>query len=201
MESDSAAPCSLSAHDSAVLQYLFNPLIQSPNQAESCEDKETSVTKEEDAAALDPDTVATVKLLEGQGVHAARNRNYQEAIRLLSEAIEMAPEYSSPYNNRAQVYRLLREYEKSKADLDQAIQYSDPKPNEEPANTRVAKLAYAQRGFLLKGFLDDEEHGQLDLQRAAALGHSLASLETNPFRTLCGEMVSIMMKEQCGIDA
>lgn len=201
--SDSLAPCKLSDRDSAVLQYLFNPLMQSPIQVETAMESDKAnnkITKEDDISSLDEETVKLVKSLEVQGVKAARNYEYQTAIQHFTDAIEMVPEYSSPYNNRAQVYRLIKEFGKAKDDLDKAIQYSNPDPTKEPFNTRVARLAYAQRGFLFKGFLNNEELGHKDLTRAAELGHSLASLETNPYRTLCGDMVSIMMKEQCGVN-
>ena len=189
-------------NDVAVLEYLFNPLMQSPIQAEVYIQHESEGHHVEgDISDLDENLLVTVKEMEMHGVLAAKAGDFDVALERLGSAIEMAPRYSSLYNNRAQVYRLLQRYHDARADLDVAIQHSDPSSNGmNPINIRVAKLAYAQRGFLLKGFLDQEGLGEEDLQRAAKLGHSLAALETNPFRTLCGNMVSIMMKEQCGID-
>ena len=191
--------CKLSKNDAAVLEYLFNPLMQSPGQAEVYMVENAEVSSEGDTEGLTEDILQQVKQLEVDGVYAARLNDFTTALTCLTKAIELAPSYSSPYNNRAQVKRLMREYESAHEDLTIAISISDP-DSSSPVNLRVAKLAYAQRGFLLKGFLDKNEEGQKDLLRASQLGHSLASLETNPFRTLCGEMVSIMMKEQCGID-
>ena len=200
MTSTSSSVCPLSERDAAVLQFLFNPLVQSLDQAYSLVDKELR-SEEKDTEGLDGALLQQVKELETKGVQEARQGNLTEALTLLTQAIELVSSYSSPYNNRAQVHRLLRDYEASKKDLDQAILLSDPSgQGKNPLNPRVAKLAYAQRGFLLKGFLEREEEGQKDLVRAADLGHNLAALETNPFRALCGEMVSVMMREQCGVN-
>ena len=189
----------LSSRDNAVLQFLFDPLVQSPDQVDQrSEGVEEEVVIE---SWTFPASREEVTSLEVRGVQEARQGNYTGALNLLNEAIRLAPTYCSLYNNRAQVHRLCDSHEEAKADLDEAIRLSDPHPDtESPANLRVAKLAYAHRGFLLKATLGQSGAGEDDLQRAAKLGHTLAALETNPFRTLCGDMVSIMMREQCGIE-
>ena len=49
--------------------------------------------------------------LERDGVQAAEAGNHEEALRLLTEAVVTAPQRPSPYNNRAQVYRLMHRKE------------------------------------------------------------------------------------------
>ena len=45
--------------------------------------------------------------LERDGVQAAEDGKHEEALRLFTEAITTAPQRASPYNNRAQLYRLM----------------------------------------------------------------------------------------------
>ena len=41
---------------------------------------------------------------EVQAVRAAEERNLEDALELLTRAVNEAPNYASPYNNRTQVY-------------------------------------------------------------------------------------------------
>ena len=51
----------------------------------------------------DSDAVQKAKDLEVQAVRAAEEGNLEDALELLTRAVNEAPNYSSPYNNRAQV--------------------------------------------------------------------------------------------------
>ncbi len=53
-------------------------------------------------AVIDSDEVKRAKGLEVEAVKAAEG-DLERALSLLSEAIAVAPQYPSPYNNRAQV--------------------------------------------------------------------------------------------------
>jgi len=54
----------------------------------------------------DPDAIQRAKNLEVQAVRAAEEGSLGDALELLSRAITEAPNYASPYNNRAQVSTL-----------------------------------------------------------------------------------------------
>ena len=51
----------------------------------------------------DSDAVQRAKDLQVQAVRAAEEGNLEDALALLTRAINEAPNYASPYNNRAQV--------------------------------------------------------------------------------------------------
>ena len=51
----------------------------------------------------DSDAVQRAKDLEVQAVRAAEEGNLEDALELLTRAVNEAPNYASPYNNRAQV--------------------------------------------------------------------------------------------------
>ena len=51
----------------------------------------------------DSDAVQRAKGLEVQAVRAAEEGNLEDALELLTRAVNEAPNYASPYNNRAQV--------------------------------------------------------------------------------------------------
>ena len=54
----------------------------------------------------DPDAVQRAKNLEVQAVQAAEEGSLGDALELLNRAVAEAPNYASPYNNRAQVSTL-----------------------------------------------------------------------------------------------
>ena len=55
----------------------------------------------------DSDAVQKANDLEVQAVRVAEEGNLEDALELLTRAINEAPNYASPYNNRAQVSRPL----------------------------------------------------------------------------------------------
>ena len=66
--------------------------------------------------------VKRAKMLEVEAVRAAEGGSLGDALEILNQAVTVAPNYASPYNNRAQVRRRERERERetqtvSKRDL------------------------------------------------------------------------------------
>lgn len=51
-------------------------------------------------------------------------KNYDKAIEVLDEALELAPENAKAWYRRGQAYHGKREYQKSVADLKKALQYA-----------------------------------------------------------------------------
>ena len=55
----------------------------------------------------DSDAVQRAKDLEVQAVRVAEEGNLEDALEVLTRAVNEAPNYASPYNNRTQVSRPL----------------------------------------------------------------------------------------------
>ena len=68
----------------------------------------------------DRDFLANQKLDEGNKLAYAKD--YNGAIRLYNEALQLKPNYADAYNNRGIAYRHLKQYERAIADHDKAIQ-------------------------------------------------------------------------------
>lgn len=190
------------AHDKAVLEFLFNPRIQSPQQAAAGGAAPATAAAEEaerDLEGVEEGLVREVKAREAAAVALAEAGRLQEAEEALDALVARLPAAASLYSNRAEVRRLQKRYADAVADAERALARSHPAAGD-VRNARVAREAHALRGFLLKGLARREgDDGSADLEAAAALGHSLARLETNPYRTLCSDMVEVMMEQQCGI--
>ena len=68
----------------------------------------------------DRDFLANQKNEEGLKIHYAKD--YNGAIKLYNEAIELKPDWSWPYNNRGNAYEDLKQYERAIQDYDKAIE-------------------------------------------------------------------------------
>ena len=53
--------------------------------------------------AAESEEVKHAKLLEVEAVRVAEGGSLGDALELLNQAVDVAPNYASPYNNRAQV--------------------------------------------------------------------------------------------------
>ena len=62
--------------------------------------------------AAESEEVKRAKLLEVEAVRAAEGGSLGDALELLNQAVTVAPNYASPYNNRAQVREGGREKER-----------------------------------------------------------------------------------------
>lgn len=116
----------------------------------------------------------------------------EEALEILNQAIQLAPLYPSPLNNRAQIYRLLRKPDEAMEDLSRAIELAT-----ESDFPLVRRQALAQRGWLHYGHWEDYRAAFKDFEEAAALGCEEAkqmAVRCNPYARLC----SLMMQEMLG---
>lgn len=117
------------------------------------------------------------------------SKDYLKAIKILSEAIHLAPLYSSPYNNRAQVYRLLGDIPSALADLNQAIELSND------GLPLVKRQALCQRAWIYhKG--GDDVSAFKDFDEAAKLGSAdgkRMSVTCNPYAKLCNNIMQEML--------
>lgn len=96
----------LSEHDQAVLDNLFSAQLGGP-QSSIYSDEELPEQLIDDCENDSEDCKLSQKI-EIDGISAAASGNLKSAIELFTNAINQAPFRASPYNNRAQAYRLMR---------------------------------------------------------------------------------------------
>uniref|UniRef100_A0AC34RMS9 Rab-GAP TBC domain-containing protein n=1 Tax=Panagrolaimus sp. JU765 TaxID=591449 RepID=A0AC34RMS9_9BILA len=176
------------AHDRAVLNMILNPLM--PN----------APFEENDNSETDPDpfenlpNIAECRELEKQGIEAAEKNDLDSSISLFTKAIETCPGNPSPFNNRAQTYRLQNKLEEALADLNKSIELSGGKG-------KAARQAFTQRA-MIHLLSENREESRNDFQKAADLGSNFAKMQLvalNPYAAMCNKMLSeVMTKFQRG---
>ncbi|XP_052287005.1 tetratricopeptide repeat protein 36-like isoform X2 [Dreissena polymorpha] len=90
----------ITSHDKAVLTRIFNPNLP---YGDTYEEEENVGEHFEE---VETDDIKEAKRLELEGVKAAEAGQVDKALELFSQAITVAPEHPSSYNNRAQALRL-----------------------------------------------------------------------------------------------
>jgi tetratricopeptide (TPR) repeat protein len=136
-----------------------------------------------DAEELTP-SVLEAKQIELEAVKTAESGNLDGSLDMLTRAIEIAPNYASLYNNRAQVYRLKNDVEHALADIEKAIQLCN-------GHGKVAEQLFTQRA-MIRRLHGQEEEAYADFQRAAELGGVYARqmcTQLNPYAKLCNQML------------
>lgn len=165
--------------DERVLEAIFNPEDPLGGDVGSSEEENVEEVGDESEA------VKAAKALEVEAVREAEQGRLAQALSLLTEAVTMAPECPSPYNNRAQVYRLQNQVELALADLNMAVQLSG-------GRGKAAQQALTQRGLIHRLHGNNEE-AKSDFQTAAKLGSKFAQkqlVQMNPYAALCGQMLT-----------
>jgi len=181
--------------DDKILDLIFDPESSAPlisNEPSSNPFQPVAPEMIPTAASfkLDEETYQRIKQMEVEGVQLAEKNDYEASLKKFNEVMEICKIYASVYNNRAQLYRLMKMPDQALTDLDLAIKYSDG------VDTKTLRQAYSQRGsvYLLK---EDEEKARLDFEVAAQLGSEFAKKEAvrlNPYAKLCSNMVTQLMK-------
>ena len=69
---------------------------------------------------IDNNTLAIQK--NEEGIVLSDKKDYNGAIKLFTEAIQLAPNYAAAYNNRGAAYQNIKNYKKSIVDFDKSIQ-------------------------------------------------------------------------------
>ncbi|GFO12056.1 tetratricopeptide repeat protein 36-like [Plakobranchus ocellatus] len=168
----------MTSRDKQVLNQIFNPGLPYGDEVETEDD--TSFLNESNS-----EKVQQAKELEIQGVRAAESGNVDGALGFFQQAVDIAPEWPSAYNNRAQALRLKGDIPGARSDLDKAIELSQGRGT-------AACQAYTQRG-LIKKKEGDDDGAKEDLEKAAALGGAFAKqvlVALNPYAALCNQMLS-----------
>lgn len=174
-------PKMATANDKAVLEALFNPLFS--EFGFTCDPDEQRTTEGEGTE----DAPAEVIQLEVEGVQAAEKGDIDKAIDLFGQAILLAPQRASGYNNRAQAFRIKGDAERALEDLNNAVNLSQ-------GQGHAACQALCQRGLIYKLQKRDEE-ALADFREAAKLGSQFAKaqvVQMNPYAALCNKMLGQM---------
>lgn len=179
---ENTAHQNISTHDKAVLSRIFNPNLPYGDVCDEAGPIEP-VAEEPISSA-----VVEAKKLEVEGVKQAEAGHAERALELFNQAISIAPEHASAYNNRAQALRLQGDIQGAMQDLNKAIELSH-------GQGKVACQSYTQRG-LIKRLEGDEDSAKEDLRNAANLGGQFAKhllISLNPYAALCNQMLSEVM--------
>ncbi|KAF5292717.1 hypothetical protein FQR65_LT11185 [Abscondita terminalis] len=170
----------LSTHDKAVLNCIFNPNLPLDEVY-----KEELSDDVKDVCVDTPEVIRS-KDLECKAIQLTEDERFDEALRVLDEAVKLTPERSSPYNNKAQVHQLKGDTSSAFEDLSKAIIIGSR--NDE---RRTLCQAYCQRG-LLNRKENRIDAARDDFNHAAKLGSFFAKnqlVELNPYAALCNQML------------
>lgn len=172
-----------SEHDRTILNCIFNPLlpvgelIYEDELPHNLQDDKSKITNGEEA-----------KSLELEAVKAAESGDLDTAIATFTKVIDIAPQWASGYNNRAQAYRLKGNIPAAVADLNEAITLSG-------GQGRSGCQALCQRGIMNRREGQDDL-ARADFEAAAKLGSQFAKMqliELNPYAALCNQMLHDVM--------
>lgn len=174
-----------------------------------CEMEVKSVVNDEieakDEDERDSSEIIKSKLLEIDGVKLTELGKLEEALNKFNESIKTAEKRPSPYNNRAQLYRLMGKddckinfikkncLKKSSSvafdDLTTAIALSQQK------YPMTLCRAFCQRGIINRKLRRDDA-ARDDFNESAKLGSKFARqqlVDINPYAQLCNQMVSKLL--------
>uniref|UniRef100_A0A915E0G1 Tetratricopeptide repeat protein 36 n=1 Tax=Ditylenchus dipsaci TaxID=166011 RepID=A0A915E0G1_9BILA len=168
------------ARDKNVLGMILNPLMPGP------------LFEDDSQCAPEPKlnlpNIEQCEQLDIEGVKLAESLNYEEALSKFNEAITICPSNPSPYNNRAQVYRLQGKNDEALDDLEKSIALSEGKG-------KSALQAYNQRA-LIHRLQGENDKAKEDYEKAASLGSKFAKMQLvalNPYAAMCNAMLTEVM--------
>ncbi|CAH2265155.1 tetratricopeptide repeat protein 36 homolog [Pararge aegeria] len=173
----------LSERDRAVLRSIFDPTATIGDVAD---DGDSFLNDVQDTTETDKQSIALCL----QGVQLAEAGKYEEALGLLNKGVDIAPERPSGYNDRAQLFRLMKRDDDAIQDLDRVLQLTEGQAS------RARALALCQRGVLMRKRGADDQ-ARAAFTEAAKLGSGFAKkqiVELNPYAALCNQMLSQVMR-------
>ncbi|KAG2227146.1 hypothetical protein INT45_003876 [Circinella minor] len=174
------------ASDNAILELIFNPELQGQGLP-------TPDTQEKDTYATDinPEALKELKQIEQQAIEHANNGQLKDALNILNTCISREPTYAPAYNNRAQVYRLLKDNEAALKDLNSAVEKAN-------GQNWILRQAYTQRAILKKQ-MGDKDGSLEDFQLGAKHGSPIAreiAVSENPYAKMCNQAVMEVMSRE-----
>ncbi|XP_037939703.1 tetratricopeptide repeat protein 36 homolog [Teleopsis dalmanni] len=183
----------LSANDRQVLDSVFNPLELSSFADVTTISAEADLIDHEleDDKTINLEDLKRAKLLEVEAIKLTEEGKLNEALQSFQEAINVAPERASIYNNRAQALRLMKSDDEALSDLSKSIDLC----TEKLLKTKCHALC--QRGVLFRK-RENLEAARSDFNEAAKLGSQFARtqlVEINPFAALCNQMLRQAFEE------
>jgi tetratricopeptide (TPR) repeat protein len=155
--------------------------------------------REQEAAALERQAIALAEAETPSLLNSAFSTLLEEAIALLARAAAIAPEYPSPWNNRAQILRLLNRDEEARDCLSKALALCEAARPSGRFDHIVKAKAHAQLAWLA---YKNEPAGRGDVawrhfQEAARLGCPVSgqmAVRCNPYAAMCNQMLKDAMK-------
>lgn len=135
----------------------------------------------------------SIELIEGSDPCAPLPESVTtQALALLDQAIHLAPHHPSPYNNKAQLLRLIRRDEEALNCLNKSITLSLSSSNHHPQKYHsILQKAYAQRAWIhFKCSRNDAAFA--DFESAAKLGCGESrqmAIRCNPYAAMCNQML------------
>nr|CAD2175689.1 unnamed protein product [Meloidogyne enterolobii] len=170
-----------SQRDKEVLNMILNPNL--PFNFENEKEKEEN---KEDYSHLQNYKESEIQNLEG--VKLAEEEKMEEALEKFNNAIEICPQNPSVYNNRAQLYLLMKKPDEARLDLNKSLELSTGKGN-------CAAQAYVQLA-LIHRLNGEEEFAKIEFEKASELGSSFAKKQLvtmNPYAAMCNKMLGEIM--------
>ncbi|XP_037075778.1 tetratricopeptide repeat protein 36-like isoform X2 [Pollicipes pollicipes] len=178
-------------HDKAVLNSILDPTLPlgDVSNFDSLPSEISAIELDGPAESDSPESQRS-RELELQAVRTAEEGDQEAALRLLTEAVTLAPQRASPYNNRAQLLRLMHRNNEAMGDAERAVELSE-------ARGLAGRQALCQRAQLHQ-LAGQQELALDDYRRAAQLGSQFAKTQLvalNPYAALCNRMLSEVMSK------
>uniref|UniRef100_A0A914HGS5 Tetratricopeptide repeat protein 36 n=1 Tax=Globodera rostochiensis TaxID=31243 RepID=A0A914HGS5_GLORO len=177
-----------SKRDKNVVNLILNPALPFGIEQREEEGNERKSDDEEKCSKLP--NYRQSEELSLEGVNLAEKGDFENAMEKFDEAIKVCPENASPYNNRAQLFRLLSKIPEALRDLEKALELCG-------AKGRIAAQSFVQKA-LIHQFRGEEAMAKADFEQAAKLGSTFAKnqlIAMNPYAAMCNKMLGEMMSK------
>jgi len=215
----------LSAHDSHVLEALFDPELSLSAKGPQI-DTSIQTLPHVTESTLQHLRIAEADILRPLNADDPSTEAIRGALHSIDKLVDENPSYASAYVNRAQTNRLLLDRGEAGnvstltnsvlSDLSKAIKLATPTSPTAPVSGAQAKLlstAHTHRAYLLHKLAQAEPQGPQDLETKEQLedmasqdfflggryGDKVAqqmSVFTNPYAKMCGAIVKEALREE-----
>ena len=177
-----------SSTDTDILSYLLSPSLQHGPIVRG-----SAVTDDElggPGELISEPLLSTLRKMQTEGIRAADDERYDDAVRVFSSMLALCPQYAAAYNNRAQCYLLLQRDDEALADLDASVQHAH-------TDRLTLRQSLTQRGLLYRRQGRDDE-ARADFGLGARLGSGVCReqlVAMNPYAAMCNAMLARAMTE------
>lgn len=192
-------------YDASILDAIFNPIQQNLFS-------ELLGTDSSDVVLRNNEYMNEFPWISMQleAIRSSESEDYESASRLLTECIAMFPNVPELYNDRCQVYRLMKKYNLAWNDIQTSINMAAKEHGSHSTMSKVLGQAYMQRAILRK-FHNSEiscseqqlsDAIQSDFESSAKYGNRIAAYyaaKDNQYAALCNIMLQRAIKEEYNI--